>query len=66
MMAVLHTSDQVLADHSHLNFLVPAGALSDDKNRWIDCIERPVWNFLKRLESKPVKSIEHVMIEGFL
>jgi hypothetical protein len=37
MTAILHTWDQLLQDHFHLHFLVPAGALSDDKCRWIDC-----------------------------
>ncbi len=34
-LAVLHTWDQTLGDHFHLHCLVPAGALSFDKRRWI-------------------------------
>ena len=35
VIAVLHTWDQTLKDHFHLHCLVPAGALSLDRNRWI-------------------------------
>ena len=35
VIAVLHTWDQTLKDHFHLHCLVPAGALSIDRNRWI-------------------------------
>lgn len=34
-VAVLHTWNQVLLDHLHLHCLIPAGALSFDKKRWI-------------------------------
>jgi len=34
-IAVLHTWDQTLLDHFHLHCLVPAGALSEDNQRWI-------------------------------
>jgi hypothetical protein len=33
--AVLHTWDQTLLDHFHLHCLVPAGALSFDRKRWV-------------------------------
>lgn len=35
LIAVLHTWDQTLSDHFHLHCLIPAGALSMDKSRWI-------------------------------
>jgi hypothetical protein len=35
IIAVLHTWDQTLKDHFHLHCLVPAGALSFDRSRWI-------------------------------
>lgn len=35
IIAVLHTWDQILKDHFHLHCLVPAGALSFDRGRWI-------------------------------
>jgi hypothetical protein len=34
-IAVLHTWSQTLMDHFHLHCLVPAGALSFDKTRWV-------------------------------
>lgn len=35
IIAVLHTWDQKLQDHFHLHCLVPSGALSFDRSRWI-------------------------------
>jgi|SRR5215216_18010 len=35
LIAVLHTWDQTLLDHFHLHCLIPAGALSMDRSRWI-------------------------------
>lgn len=34
-IAVLHTWSQTMMDHFHLHCLIPAGALSFDKNRWL-------------------------------
>jgi len=34
-IATLHTWDQKLAQHIHLHCVIPAGALSPDKKRWI-------------------------------
>jgi len=34
-LCILHTWDQVLMDHFHLHCVVPAGALSFDKSKWI-------------------------------
>jgi hypothetical protein len=46
-IAVLHTWSQTLMDHFHLHCLIPAGALSFTKNRWIPAKE----SFLFRIES---------------
>jgi predicted Zn-ribbon and HTH transcriptional regulator len=46
-IAVLHTWNQVLLDHFHLHCLVPAGALSFDKTRWVPTRE----SYLFRVES---------------
>ena len=46
-IAVLHTWNQTLMDHFHLHCLVPAGALSFDKTRWVPARE----SFLFRVES---------------
>ena len=34
-LCILHTWNQVLMDHFHLHCVIPAGALSFDKSRWI-------------------------------
>ena len=34
-LAILHTWDQKLAEHIHLHCIIPAGALSGDRKRWI-------------------------------
>jgi hypothetical protein len=57
IIAVLHTWDQTLKDHSHLHCLIPAGALSFDRSRWIGA--RP--NFLF-----PVKALSRVFRGKFL
>jgi predicted Zn-ribbon and HTH transcriptional regulator len=46
-ISVLHTWSQTLMDHFHLHCLVPAGALSFDKSRWVPARE----SFLFRVES---------------
>jgi hypothetical protein len=46
-IAVLHTWSQILMDHFHLHCLVPAGALSFEKNKWIPARE----SFLFKVES---------------
>ena len=46
-IAVLHTWSQSLMDHFHLHCLIPAGALSFTKDRWIPAKE----SFLFRIES---------------
>jgi hypothetical protein len=46
-IAVLHTWSQTLMDHFHLHCLVPAGALSFAKNRWIPARK----SFLFKVES---------------
>jgi predicted Zn-ribbon and HTH transcriptional regulator len=46
-ISVLHTWSQTLIDHFHLHCLIPAGALSFSKDRWIPAKE----SFLFRIES---------------
>jgi hypothetical protein len=57
IIAVLHTWDQTLKDHFHLHCLVPAGALSIDRSRWIKARN----NFLF-----PVKALSRVFRGKFL
>jgi Putative transposase/Transposase zinc-binding domain len=54
---VLHTWDQTLLDHFHLHCLVPAGALSFDRNRWVSARQ----DFLF-----PVKALSLVFRAKFL
>jgi len=46
-IAVLHTWSQTMMDHFHLHCLIPAGALSFDKNRWVPSRKK----FLFRINS---------------
>jgi len=46
-IAVLHTWSQTLIDHFHLHCLIPAGALSPAKDKWIPARE----SFLFRIQS---------------
>ena len=55
--AVLHTWNQTLLDHFHLHCLVPAGALSFDRNRWVSARQ----DFLF-----PVKALSLVLRAKFL
>lgn len=55
--AVLHTWDQTLLDHFHVHCLVPAGALSFDRNRWVSARQ----DFLF-----PVKALSLVFRAKFL
>ena len=57
VIAVLHTWDQTLKDHFHLHCVVPAGALSFDRSRWISARK----NFLF-----PVKALSRVFRGKFL
>lgn len=36
-MAFLHTWDQKVLDHFHVHCIVPAGAMGQDGNKWIEC-----------------------------
>jgi len=46
-ISVLHTWSQTLMDHFHLHCLIPAGALSLAKNRWVPARD----SFLFRIDS---------------
>jgi hypothetical protein len=36
-MAFLHTWDQKVLDHFHVHCIIPAGALSENGEKWIEC-----------------------------
>jgi hypothetical protein len=46
-ISVLHTWNQKLMDHFHLHCIIPAGALSYDRKRWIDASRK----YLFRVQS---------------
>ena len=46
-ISVLHTWNQKLMDHYHLHCIIPAGALSYDRKKWIDASR----NYLFKVES---------------
>jgi hypothetical protein len=46
-ISVLHTWNQKLMDHFHLHCIIPAGALSFDRKRWIDASRK----YLFKVES---------------
>ena len=56
-IAILHTWNQKLLDHTHLHCLIPAGVLSPDDNRWINSRD----NFLF-----PVKALSRVFRGKFM
>jgi predicted Zn-ribbon and HTH transcriptional regulator len=57
-ISILHTWDQLLLEHIHLHCIIPAGALSDDKKRWISPASK---DFLF-----PVKALSRVFRAKFL
>lgn len=57
-ISTLHTWDQKLAEHIHLHCIIPAGALSADKKRWISPSNQ---DFLF-----PVKALSRVFRGKFL
>jgi hypothetical protein len=57
-MLILHTWDQLLRAHFHLHGVIPAGALSEDRSRWIDL---PCEEFLF-----PVRALSVVFRAKFL
>ena len=57
LLAVLHTWDQQLRRHVHLHCLVPGGALSSDRTRWVPTAEQ----FLFRVEPLGIKFRGHYL-----
>lgn len=50
-ICILHTWDQKLAQHIHLHVMIPAGALSSDKKRWIACSSKDFLFSVKALSA---------------
>ena len=69
LIAVLHTWDQTLSDHFHLHCLVPAGALSRDRSRWIPARDNflfPVRALSKVYRGKMLDLLEEAFDRGGL
>ena len=65
-IAVLHTWGQNLMDHPHLHFIVPGGALDDD--RWVSCNARdflfPVKVMAALFRGKFLDAFKHALDNG--
>jgi hypothetical protein len=68
-IAVLHTWNQVLLDHFHVHCLVPAGALSFDKTRWVPASDSylfKVGSLAKELRKRYLKKLKKAFCDGKL
>lgn len=45
-ISILHTWDQKLNDHFHLHCVIPGGALTFDKSRWVQCGSKYLFNVI--------------------
>ena len=64
-IAVLHTWSQTLMDHFHLHCLIPAGALSFDKTRWVSARESylfKVESLAKELRKRYLQKLEEAFV----
>ncbi len=67
--AILHTWDQTLLDHFHLHVLIPAGALSGDRQTWVAARENylfPVRALSKMFRGKFIDALEQAFQAGEL
>jgi hypothetical protein len=65
-IAVLHTWSQSLMDHFHLHCLIPAGALSFDKKRWIPARESflfKVKSLAKEFRKRYLQKLEKAFVD---
>lgn len=65
-IAVLHTWSQILMDHFHLHCLIPAGALSFDKKRWIparDSFLFKVKSLAKEFRKRYLQKLEKAFVD---
>ena len=68
-IGVLHTWAQNLLDHPHVHFIVPGGALSENRNEWTSCKEdffAPVRVLSKVFRGKFLSMMEAVFDEDKL
>jgi hypothetical protein len=65
-IAVLHTWSQTLTDHFHLHCLVPGGALSFDKTRWVPARESYLFrveSLAKELRKRYLQKLEEAFVD---
>lgn len=65
-IAVLHTWSQTLMDHFHLHCLVPGGALSFDKTRWVPARESYLFrveSLAKELRKRYLQKLEEAFVD---
>lgn len=68
-IAALHTWDQRMMEHNHLHCLIPGGALSSDKQRWISANPEflfPVKALSSVFKAKFIDSLEQTFDNGLL
>ncbi|MBN2642507.1 MAG: IS91 family transposase [Victivallales bacterium] len=68
-IAALHTWDQRMMEHNHLHCLIPGGALSSDKQRWISANPEflfPVKALSPVFKAKFIDSLEQTFDNGLL
>jgi hypothetical protein len=65
-IAVLHTWSQTLMDHFHLHCLVPGGALSFEKTRWVPARESYLFrveSLAKELRKRYLQKLEEAFVD---
>lgn len=68
-ISVLHTWNQKLMDHFHLHCIIPAGALSFDRKRWIDARRKylfRVQSLAKEFQRRYLNKLEKEYRKGTL
>ncbi len=68
-ISVLHTWSQTLIDHFHLHCLIPAGALSFTKDRWIPANEKylfKITSLAKALKKRYIKLLSDAYLKDKL
>ncbi len=68
-MATLHTWDQKLLEHVHLHCVIPGGALSKNKSRWIKAVDNylfPVKALSRAFRGKYIYGLKEALKQGKL
>jgi len=68
-LCILHTWDQTLLDHIHLHCVIPGGALSPDKTKWLPARENYLFNVIalsQVFRGKFTESLKHAFAHNEL